>query len=89
MSNALQMTTCNALNFVVMLKVPALGIDLTMIGSLTSPAPHHAYAFFQNISGVLGSNFTPTALSWPRFHSGHVYRLGQAPPASPLLSSGR
>lgn len=55
--------TRNCLNFVnpIMLKDPALGLNLTMIGGITSLLPI-AYAFSKGISGFLGSTMSPRLL---------------------------
>lgn len=55
--------TRNALNFVnpIMLQDASLGLDLTMVGSLTSLLPI-AYAFSKGLSGVLGSTTSPRVL---------------------------
>jgi sugar phosphate permease len=51
------------LNFVnpLMLKDPTLGVNLTMIGGITSLLPV-AYAFSKGISGFLGSTMSPRLL---------------------------
>lgn len=55
--------TRNCLNFVnpVMLQDPSLGLNLTIIGGITSLLPV-AYAFSKGISGFLGSTMSPRLL---------------------------
>lgn len=55
--------TRNCLNFVnpLMLKDPSLGLNLTIIGGITSLLPV-AYAFSKGISGFLGSTMSPRLL---------------------------
>lgn len=55
--------TRNCLNFVnpMMLKDASLGLDLTIVGGITSLLPV-AYAFSKGFSGLLGSTLSPRLL---------------------------